>query len=148
MIKTTLSLPPHQEKGFKEILAGISHTQKRIGVHKWNRVLGGLCSMAISLPRARGLFIHIQEALCHVEGNRVVLTRGVHQALTDFQWLADDLGKRSTRLYEIVPLQPTLGGYHEASRYMCKGAVLTVSMEVPRTPQPHPRAAATSRSPQ
>ena len=46
MIKTTLSLPPHQEKGFKEILAGISHTQKRIGVHKWNRVLGELRSMA------------------------------------------------------------------------------------------------------
>ena len=40
--------------------------------------------MDIALSGARVLFSHMQEALCHVEVKRVVLTRGVHQALTDF----------------------------------------------------------------
>ena len=43
--------------------------------------------MAIALSGAQGLSNHMQEALLHVEGKRVVLTRGVHQALTEFQWL-------------------------------------------------------------
>ena len=44
--------------------------------------------MTIALPGSRGLFIHMQEALHHVDGKRVTLTRGFHQALMDFQCLA------------------------------------------------------------
>ena len=40
--------------------------------------------MAIALPGSRGLFSHIQEALCHVEGKMMDLTKGVHQALEEF----------------------------------------------------------------
>ena len=77
----TMSLPPHQDNGFKEILDEIPTNQKRIGVDKRHQVLGELSSMAIALPGARVLFIHMQEALLHVEGKRVALSRGVHQAL-------------------------------------------------------------------
>ena len=75
--------------------------------------------MAIALTGAQGLFSHMQEALCHVEGERVALTRDVHQSLADFWWLAEYLSKLPTRLYDLVPLQPIPDGYHDASGYMC-----------------------------
>ena len=96
---------------------------------------------------AEGLFNHMQEALRHVEGKRVSLTRGVHQALADFRCLVEDLSKRPTRLSEIIPLQPTLDGYHNAPGYMCGGALIPGPKAVPRTHQLQPSAAATSPEP-
>ena len=55
-----LSLPPHQENRFKEILAEITTSQKRIGVDKWQRLLGELCSMYIALLGAWGLSSHME----------------------------------------------------------------------------------------
>ena len=66
----------------------------------------------------------MQEALRHVNGKRVTLTRGVHEALADFQWLAKDMDSRPTRLFELVPLTLTLDGYHDSSGRMCGGVVL------------------------
>ena len=83
---------------FRDILSTIYHSQKRIGVDKWHRVLGELCSMTIYLPGSRGLSNHMQEALRNVNGNMVTLTKGVHQALEDFLWLSQDLDQRPTRL--------------------------------------------------
>ena len=87
--------------------------------------------MAIALPSARGLFSHMQDSLRHVEGERVALTRGVHLALADLHWLMEDLSKYPTRLYELMPIHPMLGGYHDASRYMCGGVVLPGPTAVP-----------------
>ena len=103
--------------------------------------------MAISLPGTRGLFSHTQETIYHVDGKQLALFRGVHQVLADFQWLAEDLGRRTTWLYEIVPLHTTLDGYHNAYWYMCGGAVLPGPTAVPRTSQQQPSAAATSPEP-
>ena len=71
--------------------------------------------MALALPGARGLFIQIQEALCHIKGKMVTLSTGVHEALGDSKWLAEDVANRPTRMYELVPLRPTVDGYHDAS---------------------------------
>ena len=90
--------------------------------------------MDIDLPGDRGLFSHMQEALRHVEGKWVVLTRGVQQALADFRWISEDLSKFPTILYELVPIQPILDRYHDASGYMWGEAVLPGPMEVLRTP--------------
>ena len=146
MVNITLSLPPRQENRFKEILAGIPCSQKRIGMDKWYRVLGNIFPVDISLPGARGIFSHMQEAILHMNGKQVALTRGVHQALAEFQWLVEYLGRRPTQLYEFVSLQTTLDVYHNASGYMCGGAVLLGSTAVPRLPKsipalwPHPRS--------
>ena len=140
----TLSLPPHQKKRFKEILAERPNIQKCIGVYKWHQVLGQICSIYIALPGAQGLFIHMQDSLHNVEGKRVALTRGVHQALADFQWLAEELCKFPTRLYELVTIYLNLDSYHNTSGYMCGGGVLPVPTAVPWTPQLQPSAAATS----
>ena len=143
----TMFLHPYWENPFKDILVGILHSQKRFGVDKWHRVLGGIRSMDIALPGVRGLFSHMQEAIRHVEVERVVLTRGVHQDLSDFRWLAEDLSRHPTRLYGLVLLQPTVDGYHEASRYICGGLVLPVPNAIPSNPQLQPSSAATSMEP-
>ena len=67
-VNMTLSLPPHHDSRFKDIMAGIPTSQKRTEVDKWHRVLVDLSSIDIFLPGARCLFIQMQEALHHVEG--------------------------------------------------------------------------------
>ena len=100
--------------------------------------------MAISLTGVWDIFSHMKEYLCHIEGERVALNRGIHKVLADFPCMTEDLSKLHTRLYDIVPLQTMLDGYHDASGYMCEGEVILGPMAVPRTPQPQPRAPATS----
>ena len=95
----TISLPPHRADRFWDILAEIPATQKRIIVDKWHRCLGELRSMLLALPGSCGLFSQMQEALRHVNGKRVTLTRGVHEALADFQWLAKYMASRPTGLF-------------------------------------------------
>ena len=92
----TIALPPHRVARLKEIVHAIPRTQWRVGVDKWHKNLGELRSMALALPGARGLFSQMQEALCHVRIKRVTLSPGVHNALDDFKWLAEDVAKRPT----------------------------------------------------
>ena len=65
----------------------------------------------------------------------MALTTGIHQALTDFQLVYDDLSRRPTFFYVIVTLQIKLDGYHNASKYMCGGAVHTGPTSVTRNPK-------------
>ena len=103
--------------------------------------------MALALPEAKGLFGQMQEALCHVKGKRVTLSPGVHEALDDFKWLAEDVAKRPTWMYELFPLRPTVDGYHNASGYMCGGVVLPGPTATPRKLPPQPSAARPSPNP-
>ena len=74
--------------------------------------------MSLAIPGARGIFSQMQETLCHVKGKRVTLSTGVHEALSDFRWLADNVANCPNRMYKLVPLQPPVDGYHDASGYM------------------------------
>ena len=103
--------------------------------------------MALALPRAQGLFSQMQEALCHVKGKRVTLSPGVHNALDDFKWLAEDVAKRPTQMYELVPLRPTVDGYHDTSGYMCGGMVLPGPTATLRTFPPQPSVVRPSPNP-
>ena len=131
----TISLPPHHADRFWDILAEIPATQNRISVDKWHRCLGELRSMLLTLPGSHGFFSQMQEDLRHVNGKRVTLTWGVHEALADFQWLAEDMASCPTRLFELVPLTPTLDGYHDSSGRMFGGVVLPGPSAVPRVLQ-------------
>ena len=62
-INMTITLPPHGVARLKEIVSSIPHSQCRVGVDKWHRVLGKLRSMALALPGARGLFSQMQVAI-------------------------------------------------------------------------------------
>ena len=114
-VNMTIKLPKHREERLGEILSEIPRTQKQIAVRKWHKVLGELRSMSLALPGSRNLFSHMQEALTAKIGTRVSLKKGVHQALDDFRWLLNDITTRPTRIAEVVPLNPSAIGYHDAS---------------------------------
>ena len=77
----------------------------------------------------------------------VMLTWGIHQSLADFRWLAEDLRRHPTRMYELVPLQLILYGYHDAYGYVRGGALLPRPIVVPHTPQLQTSADTTSLEP-
>jgi hypothetical protein len=112
-IAMTIELPPHRQERLSEILADIQPGQKRTSVRKWQMVLGELRSMAIAIPGTRGIFSLMQEALQSAnDQHRIRLSRGGHDCLDDFRWMSDDIQRRPTRLFELVP-QPKpdlLGG--------------------------------------
>ena len=74
----------------------------------------------------------MQESLGHLKGKTVTLSKGIHEALADFCWLAEDVANRPTRIYKLVPLRPTVDGYHDAPGYMCGGVVLPGPTTIPR----------------
>ena len=74
----------------------------------------------------------------------MALTKGVHQVLAGFRWLAEYLSRRPARLYELVTLQSTMNGYYDASGYMCIGAVLLGPTAVPWATHHNPSPVATS----
>ena len=146
-INMTITLPPHRVVRLKEIVSSIPRSQRRVCVDKCNRVLGELRSMAIALTGARGLFVQMKEALCHVKGKRVTMSTGVHEAMTDFLWLAEDVANFPTRMYELVPLRPIVDGYHDASGYMCSKVVLPGPTTIPRSLPPQPSTVRPSPNP-
>ena len=137
----TIRLPERRVTRLRELLDLFPPSKKRTSVKVWRRVLGELRSMALAIPGARGLFSQMQEALRHVPQGRIALSPAVHQALADFRWMLDDLAARPTRLYELVPLSPTLDGYHDASGTMCGGVLLPGPGAIPRA-LPHQPATA------
>ena len=143
----TITLPPHQVVRLKEIVSSIPCSQLRIGVDKWHRVLVELRSMALSLHGPRGMFSKMQEDLCHFKGKRVTLSTGVHEALAEFLWLAEDVENRPTCMYELVLLRPTVDGYHDASGYMCGGMVLPGPTAIPWSLLPQPSSMPPSPKP-
>ena len=115
-VALTIQLPQHRVERLATILASIPSTQKRIGIKKWHKVLGELRSMSIALPGARHLFSHMQLALSNRLGSRIALKKGVHQAVTDFKLLLNDVAIRPTRIAELIPLHASATGHHDASK--------------------------------
>jgi hypothetical protein len=86
-IRTPAALPR-----MHELLDEIPLLQKRISLAKWHRVLGELCSMALAIPGARGLFSHLQAALRTADTTkRIRASCHVHATMEDFRWLASTL---------------------------------------------------------
>ena len=101
----------------------------------------------IALPGAGGLFFQIQESLQCVNCKKVMLTRGVHNSLADFLWLAEELSYHPVRILELVPLTQTLTGNHYAYGYICGGVWIPVLTSIPRVPQQYPSASLQSTDP-
>lgn len=131
-VNMTIQLPPHRVERLWEILDSIPRKQKRTSVKKWHKVLGELRSMSIALPGSRNMFGRLQNALSLQQKSRVTLNKGVHQALDDFRWIAQDLTSRPTRIQEVVPLPPIAEGDHDASGTGAGGVWFPSDTAVPR----------------
>jgi hypothetical protein len=129
----TISLTPRRLERLSCLLASIPLTQKRTSVKRWHQLLGELRSMTLAIPGARGLFSQLQEALRGRDPkHKLNLRRGIHDALQDFRLLQDDLARRPTRLYELVPLPPTLDGDHDACQHGAGGVWFPSPTATPR----------------
>jgi hypothetical protein len=114
-ISMTIHLPPHCIERLWEILDSIPNSQRHTSMKKWHTVLGELWSMAIAPPGARNMFGRLQNAISPKSKIQVDLSKGVHQALDNFRWIAKDLTSRPTRIAELILLAPSAEGHHDAS---------------------------------
>ena len=134
----TIHLPKHRQDRLQELLDQIPHSQKRISVKKWHKMLGELRSMALALPGARNMFSPLQNALTNAPKHRITISKGVHQALNDFRWMLANISSRPTRIAELIPLLVSALGYHDASGQGAGGVWYPTSSLVPRSPSPAP----------
>jgi hypothetical protein len=114
-VSMMLELPPRRQQRLSDLLNSIHPSQKRLSLNTLHKLLGELGSMSIALPGAQGLFSAMQAAICTNASGRLRLDQGFHNAINNFWWLSDSMHDRPTRLQELVPLQPTLLGAHNAS---------------------------------
>ena len=130
----TLRLTKRRHTRLHNILSqDVPRTRKRLPVAEFHRVLGELRSMALAIPGARGLFSVLQDALRHsTPDSRVKLTDRVHNVLDTFRSLYKDLDSRPTRIQELVPLLPTVDGFHDAAGHGAGGILLPTDTAVPR----------------
>ena len=99
--------------------------RKRATIRDWQQLLGELRSMTLALPGARHLFSILQHTLQQTPANHLIkLTAQTHDMLDDFRELFTQLQRRPTRLYELVPLTPTIHGTHDAAGH---GMGLTIT---------------------
>lgn len=110
----TLQLPLRRLVRLREILESLPRSRKQVSITTWHKVLGELRSMALGIPGSRGLFSALQFRFRH-DKHKIRLTTMVHDFLDDFRWLFNDLQRRPTRIYEIVPTDPHIIGTTDAS---------------------------------
>ena len=71
--------------------------------------------MAIGIPGSRGLFGTLQHGLKHTDRYRIKTSKQMRDELADFECLSQELGRRPTKIAEIVPDHPVAVGSHDAS---------------------------------
>ena len=70
-----------------------------------------------------------------------MLSKGVREALAYFRWLSEYVSKCPMRIYKLVPVRPTVDGYHDTSGYMCGDVVPPGPTVIPRVLPLQPSAA-------
>ena len=79
----------------------------------------------------------MQLALSKRHGTSIALKKGVHQSLTYFKWLLDNLSKRPTQIAELIPLLPSALGHHDALKVGACGLWVPTDQLVPRAGYHH-----------
>ena len=134
----TLTLTERRSQRLATLLSDIAPTQRRLSTKTWHKVLGELRSMSIALPGSRGLFGLLQEAFRSEDLKaRIRLSPEVHSILEDFRWLHKNLAQRPTRLYELVPLAPSILGAHDAAGHGAGGVLFPSNAIAYRTAPTH-----------
>ena len=86
----TLELMPQCVKRILDIFDKL-HGWQRIGVKKWQRMLGELCFMGLAVPGSASLFGALQLRLFHADKHWVKITQHLQDHLDDFKALAPDI---------------------------------------------------------
>ena len=90
--------------------------------------------MTIALLGSKNLFSHLQFALQKQKSNRTTLRKGTHAALRDFRWILNNISNHPTRIAEVVPLQTSALGQHDAAKTGAGGVWFSSKTLTPRNP--------------
>lgn len=114
-VAETIELPEHRAIRFQTILRDLLQL-RRVSIKTWQKSLGELRSMILAVPGGRGLFSTLYLALSSpsAHSSRLRLTTTIRDALTDLHWLSTDLGRRPTRIAELVDTLPVAYGTADA----------------------------------
>jgi hypothetical protein len=90
-------------------------SQNRVGLKKWQSLLGQLRSLVLGMPSLEGQFSLLQAGLTHQKEGRVRITAAVKEQLSTFQDLLHP-SSRPVRVKEIVPGRPAHIGACNAAK--------------------------------
>ena len=114
-LSQTIELPEHRKERIKALFDDL-RGKRRVGVRKWQKILGELRFVSLAVPGSGGLFSALQLGLKHADKHRVKITQHIRHHIDDFERLATSLAERPTRLAEIVPDEPTVIGASDAAK--------------------------------
>jgi len=86
----TLELPPHRQQRLDDIFEYL-RGRNCVGMSKWQKILGKLCSMSIGIPGSQGLFSLLQNEIKFVDSGRIRVTSHMRDQLDNFEHLAKSL---------------------------------------------------------
>jgi hypothetical protein len=101
--KSLLVAPHRKEKVLDALQDTLS--QRRLGLTKWQSLLGQLRSLVPGMPGGEGQFSILQAALCNEHHGRVKISPTIPSQLLTFQDILED-GDRATQLEELAPGDP------------------------------------------
>ena len=99
--------------------------QNRVGVKKWQCVLGELWFMGLVVPGSMGLFGTLQLGLSNLDKHHIKITCFLRDHLSDFEALAQDISLRPMRLAEVVLDYPLVIGSVDAAKLGMGGVLFT-----------------------
>jgi hypothetical protein len=109
-----LLVAPHRKakvtNSLKETLS-----QRRLGLTKWQSLLGQLRSLVPGMPGGEGQFSILQAALCNEHKGRVRISSTVRSQLLTFRDILED-DERVTHLEELTPGDPIHIGACDAAK--------------------------------
>ena len=111
----TLELTPQRVSRVVNLFEEL-RDRRRVGVKKWQRILGELRFMGPAVPGSASLFGALQLRLSHADRHWVRITRHLQDHLDDFEALALDVSRRPTRLAELIPDYPLVVGSVDAAK--------------------------------
>jgi hypothetical protein len=114
-VAETVELPLHRSIRLLDILKDLQ-SKRRVSLKNWQQAIGELRSMVLALPGGQGLFSMLYTGLSQscTKQARVRLTKPIHDALSDLQYLADNIASRPTRIGELVQTLPVAYGTADA----------------------------------
>jgi hypothetical protein len=114
-LSQTIELPEHRKERIKSLFDDL-RGKRRVGLRKWQKIIGELRFVSLAIPGSGGLFSALQLGLKHADKHRVRISQHIRHHIDDFERLATSLTERPTRLAEIVPDQPTVIGASDAAK--------------------------------
>ena len=120
----TFELTDRQKDHILTIFEDLHH-KRRVGIKKWQQLLGELRFVGPAVPGASSLFGVLQLGLSHVDQHHIWITSHLQAHLMDFEALTHNITHCPTCFAEIVPDYPSVIGSVDAAKQGMGGVLFT-----------------------